>query len=323
MTTAPTEPVQVTQDPLNQPVLVTFTPQEAQASLAAPSVTPVSLVTALQEQLFLAGIPSDNSIQLGIVKGCPKWDELAAQLGSEPKLPYLYNAGRTADMGRLCLFGLETGEALEIELYRPDGSLADTAQIRVEALSDKIARLVQEQPPLVNEAGFAGFSGGKPLFSLDLWWPAGLPVGEWRLVARSSSGGLAEGAFEVDAYTPQPAIGLTKPHTGPYAAKANPFKRPALESGCQVVSSGQLIPIYVVNLPPGTRASLGVYQLVQVSANLIAELPFQANQKGNQQVDFSIPADWPAGRYYVLLPTSPEAVQLNRAGPLTCFEVAG
>ena len=62
---------------------------------------------------------------------------------------------------------------------------------------------------------------------------------------------------------------------------------------------------------------------MQVSANLIAELPFQANQKGNQQVDFSIPADWPAGRYYVLLPTSPEAVQLNRAGPLTCFEVGG
>ena len=158
-------------------------------------------MTALQEQLFLAGIPSDNSIRTGIIKGCPKWDELAAQLGSEPKLPYLYNAGRTADMGRLCLFGLETGAALDRAV--PTGRIAGRYRPnRVEALSDKIARLVQEQPPLVNDAGFAGFSGGKPLFSLDLWWPAGLPVGEWRLVARSSSGGLAEGAFEDDADTP-------------------------------------------------------------------------------------------------------------------------
>ncbi len=338
---APTEPTAAPNDPTAAPppttapsatpflvtqVVETRPPQASEPTMQAidapQATTPTAVTAALVTQLFFGGVPSDNSLQQGIIKGCPIWDELAPRVKKEPKLPYLHNVGRNKDLGQVCLYGLEPGDHLEIKLRSPDGDFVHTAQFRLDQIAEKVAALRQEDPALAETAGFSGHNGDTPVFSLTLWLPAGLPTGEWQLEARNSQGEQAGGKFQVETFAPQPAIGLTKPHAGPYAAKANPFKRPAVETGCTVAADGQEISVYVVNLPPGGQAVLGIYQVEQTTANLIKELPFGVNQKGNQQVDYKLPNDWPAGRYYFLLPLEANTTRIDKAGPAVCVEIS-
>jgi hypothetical protein len=280
-----------------------------------------SALTNLKVELFLGGEGLNGQLRLGILVDCPSWDQLSAKVTQDPQLPYIYNAGRVKDMGQVCVYGLDPAGFLQVDLTRPDGSQVETAQMTTEFLSDTFYQFRQNQPELPHEVGYGDLVNGVPVFSLALWWPAGLPAGKWQIAAYNANGEAAYGEFKLKNFDPQPAIGLTKPRAGAYPPNTSPFLRSNVSADCTQILAGHPFTVYVVNVPPSTDFSLGLYFNDANTARLIKSYPATSNKKGNQKIDMQLNDDLEAGIYYLLLPTNGNARSFWDSGANTCVEL--
>ena len=296
----------------------TATPTRKSSSGNKPTPTPTPVTGKLKSQLFFGGF-FFAPVNIGeAVPGCPKYSKIS----EAPDLPFVRNAGRQGEYGQVCIYGLSLEGPLQVNLTRPDGKSSASAQLHLEDLGEGQFAVMQDDPELLQEVGYAGISEDIPVMSLRMWWPAGLPVGKW-LIDLSGPNDEVSGKFKVDDYSPQPGIGLIKPKVGAYSADTSPFKRPkGQENACPSVSPGQSFTVYAVNLNPETKFKVGLYRVkANLSAELVTEYPFKTNKKGNQRIEMKPPAGEQPGRYYPVLILNTNTTKLAEAGPATCYEL--
>jgi hypothetical protein len=296
----------------------TAVPTQKPASGSKLTPTPTPVTGKLKSQLFFGGF-FFAPVNIGeAVPGCPKYSKIS----DSPELPFVRNAGRQGEYGQVCIYGLQLEGPLQVNLTRPDGKNGTSAQLHLEDLGFDQFTVMQDDPELPQEVGYAGISEGIPVMSLRMWWPAGLPVGKW-LIDLSGPNDEVSGKFKVDDYPPQPSIGLVKPKVGAYSANTSPFTRPkGQENPCPSVSPGQTFTVYAVNLNPETKFKVGLYQVkLNLSAELVREYSFKTNKKGNQRVEMQPPASDPTGRYYPVLILNTNTTSLTEAGPTACYEL--
>jgi hypothetical protein len=222
----------------------------------------------------------------------------------------------------LCVYGLNSDNSLTVALTRPDGSQAGNASLRSE-FQGTFSTLIQNQPFAERLTGFSIPSDPIAL-ALNLWLPAGLPAGKWKIQLRTENGDQATGIFTVKANIPLPAFGLTKPHIGVYPAKANPFNVSQVDKLCYPINRGNTVSLFLVNLRPETNYLLGVYRPDpndEKKVDRTDTIAFITNRKGNQTLNLQLKDNLDPGPYHILLPTNPGTDSFWDVGPSVCVDV--
>jgi hypothetical protein len=298
----------------------TPTPTRTPTPRPAPTATP--LTAALKKQLIFGAETFPLSLFDGVLPGCPTWDELKGKVKQNPKLPYIHTAARTGDIQSFCVYGVNDGDGLAIELTRPDGSSPAPAQLRSE-FQGTFATLIQNEPYAETVSGYS-IPADPAAAQLYLWFAAGMPTGKWRLAVSNPDGDLAQAEFNLKTGDPLPAMGLNKPKVGPVAKDASPFKLPVVNRDCQPFNRGETATIYLVNLRPETNYEVGVYRPNpddNEKIDRIDKIRFKTNKKGNQQINYTASNDLAPGPLRFLLPTNGGTEQWWEAGPSICLEL--
>lgn len=294
----------------------TVTPTVTRTPRPAPTRTP--LTAALRRQLVFGTESTDLRLFDGILPNCPLWKDLQ----SKADLPYVHTVGFRFDVVQFCAYGVNADNGLELQLTAPDGSRPEPAFLRSE-FQGTFSTLIQDSPYPEIVTGYSLPSDPQAL-TFYLWFAAGMPTGEWEIKIRDAEGQTVFHTFNFKSRLPMPAIGLEKPKVGPVSKDASPFRLPQESRDCSFFSVGSPVTIYAVNLRPATAYEIGVYLVNSNNdrqIDLVDKLKFKTNQKGNQQIDFTLPGNYAPGFYRYLLPTVPGADFFWDVGPTLCLDV--
>lgn len=294
----------------------TVTPTVTRTLVPAPTRTP--LTTALRRQLVFGTESTDLRLFDGILPNCPLWKDLQ----SKAKLPYVYSVGMRFDIAQFCVYGIPSDNGVVVELTRPDGSQPEPASLRSE-FQGTFSTLIQDSPYPDTVTGYS-IPEEPAALTLYLWLAAGMPTGKWQLQVSNPDGDSVKASFQNKSNLPIPAIGLDKPKVGPVSKDASPFRLSGVNRDCTFFTRGSPVTIYAVNLAPATNYEIGVYLQnpdKDRQIDLVDKLKFKTNQKGNQQIDFTLPENYAPGFYRYLLPTVPGADFFWDVGPTLCLDV--
>jgi hypothetical protein len=262
-----------------------------------PTDTPIEwpgTIEGLKEELFIAGFGG----------GEPRCDVIPTP--PKPDLPAIRGADRLLDRGALCLFGFPVDEEISIDLYAPTGDYISSHAFAVDDLD----------PWDLWE------TDGVSVIRVFLWWPAGMPTGEWYAAARSVST-YVEGPFAVEARD-GPAIS-TVPDLD-----LNPFEN----RGCDSYSADEEVTILGVNFQANKDLPLGIYYETQEESDglsivaLVRGKIVTTDTQGNFSTSFRVGASDPNGTYYVIAVINPDSDiawpvgysdSFGSAGPSNCF----
>jgi LysM repeat protein len=208
---------------------------------------------------------------------------------SETGLPAVIAQGRMADgdTGGLCLFGLPLGENVTVDLYAPEGDYVSSSTFKVE-------EEVQECdtcPPIT-------------LVRVGLWWPVGLPTGQWSAGIRSPSFSALV-PFEVEAHT-KPSISAIRD------LEIDPFVY-----GIDAYFVGEQVTVRGTSFPPNKSRFLGIYN---DNGTLVYKRMVTFDSQGNLRTTIPIEPSYPSGLYYVVVAMN-DSDHINSVGPGAYFRV--
>jgi len=230
--------------------------------------------------------------EIYFVPGGGGWD--SCLMPPPPDLPAIMEEPYPpiGEEGTLCLFGFPLGEEITVELHTPDGEYVGHD-------------VFQEEGWEVD---------GVPVSMVDLWWPAGLPAGEWHIVAQSPSA-HAEGTFEI-VYRDQ--LISTVPEGG-----INPFENHT----CDSYRAGERVFINGARFDPNAAVPLAIYhetQKVNEKGFTIGELVYSqmvtADSRGYFQTVIGIESSDPSGYYRIVVARDPAAESYSSIEG-ACFRV--
>ena len=355
-------PLAITLVPRDQFVQTTE-PSYTPTPSPTPTVSPTAFTASLQNQLTLGGIYYDPTLtdaycppssKPGVFKPkvplptlepgkvAPARQVLQATLPAlraipsiQPKLQLpglqptshplsIAPLGRSGELFKVCLYGFPLNTDLQVELQRPDGSLAGKAIINA-TVENGTGLVHQVDPEMSLAAGIVISSDSGPILQYSLWLPAGMPAGNWQIKVSSPSG-QATAKFIVPKYQPPARLSTQPLASAVVSADTSPFDRPALSSSvqCQVIDPSEGIKLYGVDFPAGETFPLGVYansSVYDYPYVLVRQKPVQVNQKGKFQFELETPIGDPPGNYYPVIVMDEQVKKLNEAGPFVCYTV--
>jgi hypothetical protein len=187
------------------------------------------------------------------------------------------------DAGRLCLYGFPIDEVITVSLFSPNGDVY--VDFFTVGADDEVE--------------------GGTVIEASLWFPAGLPTGEW-FVGASSASAQIESRFKVGGSSPRistmPDLEIT----------------PFVSHRCDSYSTGEVVIIRGTNFEPNTKVPLGIYYLTKdckqesdglCSSTYIVALVYSKiviiDRHGNFETAVHVEPSDPAGSYYVFTPNHP------------------
>jgi len=240
-----------------------------------PTETPESIAT-LKKELFFLG-------QGGGGGGCytsPKTTNIKIEIE-------LYFNGND-----ICILNFKLDEIITVELSAPNGHLY-SALYQIERDGEDLI-LLRTSPPMVGDnrqvSSINIYDDGTSNIPIPLWFPIGLPTGEWKVVA-SSATAYAEGSFTLESS----GQGIKmKPNF-----EVNPFVAEHGD-GCLVYSAGEQVEIVATGYPPNQELPFGIYKVIEDRLLLVsdANATVTTDNQGNFQTSVPVDSSYSAGNYY-------------------------
>jgi hypothetical protein len=255
--------------------------------------------------------------------GCPDLIQQASSLPAVLPLKGNIRDGND-DFGSLCLLGFSLDQIIRVGVFRPDGSLAGSAEFYAEDPTTSESFLLTQADP--NEPyGLTYPTPRGGAIELILWLPQGVPEGRWHILALARDETAIRADFTVGPHASGPGIDVISP------ANADPLTRARLSpfklATCPAFHTGETADIAGHDLPPGETFPFGLYRLTEASQSMPTVLQAQSqvhvDETGAFEEELFIDPAYPAGYYFLLLVKDSAEKQptIGDAGPYACLEV--
>ena len=302
-------------------------------STRTPTVTPTltPITGALQKQLVFSGLGAGPG-PFPCTKAQLKNTRTPAivELERSPDEPYPW---RLYNRAGLCIFGIPFHSGFTVDLYKPDGKLADQVTYRQgDSYPDDDGVTIWSMQPVGAARNYpiqeATDLNGLPAIYLSLWEPMGLTEGRWHLRLSADNNAL-NADFNVTPFPQIPVVLLDRspkwrfPNASPLD---NPQEQYVTITGFdKPLKPGDTLKLYGANFTPGSMPLIGVYF---ASNNQTGETGFvrqintRVDRNGEWNFIYSVPLDDPVGYYYIVVVLNPGTDTGEDAGITIDYRIA-
>lgn len=285
---------------------LTSTPTQTPTSVLTPTFFPTVEAGILKTELWLGGqggggelpdicesaIPSDLS-ELPVVKKTSYFMAKAYEL-------------------YICLIGFNPDANFTIKLTSPDDNWNGSQEYIIkDDQGNKYIYQKSKNEENTSRNGWVRKLEGIDVASISLWWPIGLPNGQWKISVVSKSKRY-EGKIEVFRDTTGIIIFQDED------AFFDPFNR----DHCPELKVNQFATIQGVGFNANAKIPIGIYYFQHSNAVLIDSFSAKTGSDGSFSGSLLIKEPYPPGKYFVI-----SGEQINSSGalvisnPIGCFKI--
>ena len=299
--------------------------------VGTPTRTPIT--GSLKKQLAWGGLGAGEDI-LPCDKTMLKNQRTPALVDLGRRKEFPHNPGSLVNHGMLCVFGIPFQDGFTVDLYKPNGELADHVTYLPASSFEDLGLTIWTMQPTGRARDYpeqyAADLGGLQVIALDLWEPAGLPEGRWRMSLSAPSAGFTSD-FNILPYPQVPLVRLNKPPVWAFP-KASPLESPkekvTYNESLDPLKTGEGIRLYGANFTAGSIPLIGLYLFPlqpdatgRYPADLVEQINTKADRSGAWQINYIIPPSDPPGEYVLVVVLDPQTVYGNSIGPQISYRV--